>query len=166
MILNPTHSVCLLHSVLYPPTVNSSPLTNNGQSFSFTQKSCFRLNVHAARQALTCSTRGCPHHGWCGATKCGRWPDLTWQLHPIYSTGLSFLYGMRYIVLLLPGYGLQGQASELQLRHQRLLSIALLYLRSLIGRLPHILVSISDQSNKQENFGPKYSPQTPVILLI
>lgn len=158
--------MCLWHLVLYLPTVNSSPMTNNGQSFSFTQKSRFRLNVHVARQAFTYSTRGCPHHGWCRATKCGRWPDLTWQLHPIHSTALSFLYGMRCTVLLLPGYGLQGQASELQLRHQRLLSIAVVHLRSLIGRLSNVLVSISDQSNKRENFGPKYSPQTPVILLI
>jgi len=44
-----------------------------------------------------------------------------------------------------------------------LLSIVVLHLRSLIGRLSHILISISDQSNKQENFGPKYSPQTPLI---
>ena len=68
-------------------------------------------------------------------------------------------------VLLLPGYGLQGQASELQLRHQRLLSIAVLHLRSLIGRLSHILVSTSDQSNKGEFRSQIFSPNTLNLLI-
>lgn len=155
--------MCVWHLVLYPLTVNSSPMTNNGQTFSFTQKSCFRLNVHVARQALTCSTRGCPHHGWCGATECGRWPDLTWQLHPIHSTALSFLYGMQCCCCLDTVYRdrLLNYSSDISL-----LSIVVLHLRSLIGRLSHILLSISDQSKNRGEFRSQiFSPNTPNLLI-